>query len=66
MSLEIPYARIRRIVGNMPIHRSESDIRADIRFRCDPDIWPPDLILKAEDYAVKVYKRMTKKREVKP
>ncbi len=55
----LPHARIRRIVGDMRIHRPEADIRADIRGRCDPKTWPPELIREAEDYAVQVYERMT-------
>jgi len=58
MTLGIPHTRIRRIVGNMPARYTEDQIRADIRLRCDPAIWPADLIRRAEDYALKVHAKM--------
>jgi hypothetical protein len=57
--LRIPHATIRRIVDDMRIGRTEPDIRADIRSRCDSPRWTPELIAKAEDYVVGYYRRMT-------
>ncbi len=59
--LGIPHARIRRIVGDMRVRRSEADVRADIRLRCDPKVWPPELIERAEEYAVRVYNALSGK-----
>lgn len=56
--LTIPHARIRRVVGELPARSSIADVRAAIKLRCDPVVWPQELVVEAEEYAVRVFRRM--------